>query len=136
VVLSSASVRLIQDFAGVTPLLFLNKFPMYQPIVQIRLLEVWLAVTLIYFAAGFFILAASYRRLGDPRQRRRAGALILVQALFAVVVLHNFFVRNWASWFGSTPPALFTGAGFVAGALLLLLTPLTIAYCVLTDEPY
>ena len=136
VVLSSASVRLIQDVAGVTPLLFLNKFPMYQPIVQIRLLEVWLAVTLIYFAAGFLILAAGYRHFDDPRQRRRAGALILVQALFAVVVLHNFFVRNWASWFGSMPPALFSGAGFVGGALLLLLTPLTIAYCVLTDEPH
>src|SRR5215472_16417481 len=75
VVLSAASVRLIQDIAGVTPLLFLNKFPMYQPIAQTRLLEVWLAVTLLYFATGFLILAASYRRLDDPRYRRRAGAL-------------------------------------------------------------
>ena len=133
VVLSAASVRLIQDVAGVTPLLFLNKFPMYQPIAQVRLLEVWLAVTLIYFAAGFLILAASYRRLDDPRQRRRAGALTLVQALFAVVVLHNFFVRNWASWFGTTPPALFSAAGFVGAALVLLAVPLTTAYCVLTD---
>ena len=32
VVLSAAPVRLIQDVAGVTPLLFLNKFPMYRPI--------------------------------------------------------------------------------------------------------
>ena len=135
VVLSAASVRLIQDVAGVTPLLFLNRFPMYEPIVQIRLLEAWLAVTLSYFAAGFLVLAASYRRLDDRRQRRSAGALILVQALFAAIVLHNFFVRNWASWFGTTPPALFSGVGFVGAALLLLLTPLTIAYCVLTDQP-
>src|SRR5713226_8727212 len=49
VVLSAAPVRLIQDVAGVTPLLFLNKFPMYRPIAQVRLLEVWLAVTIIYF---------------------------------------------------------------------------------------
>ena len=135
VVLSAASVRLIQDVAGVTPLLFLNRFPMYEPIVQIRLLEAWLAVTLSYFAAGFLVLAASYRRLDDRRQRRSSGALILVQALFAAIVLHNFFVRNWASWFGTTPPALFSGVGFVGAALLLLLTPLTIAYCVLTDQP-
>lgn len=133
VVLSAASVRLIQDVAGVTPLLFLNRFPMYQPMAQVRLLEVWLAVTVIYFVAGFLILAASYRRLDDPRQRRRAGALTLMQALFAAVVLHNFLVRNWASWFGSTPPALFSSAGFVGAALLLLAVPLTIAYCVLAD---
>src|SRR6266853_3222213 len=56
VVLSLAPVRLIQDIAGVTPLLFLNKFPMYQPIAQVRLLEVWLAVTLIYFVVGFLFL--------------------------------------------------------------------------------
>lgn len=136
VVLSAASVRLIQDVAGVTPLLFLNKFPMYQPIAQVRLLELWLAVTLIYFAVGFLILASSYRRLDDPLQRRGAGALIVVQALFAAIVLHNFLVRNWASWFGSTPPALFSEAGFVGAALLLLAVPLTIAYCVLTDGPH
>jgi len=136
VVLSAAPVRLIQDVAGVTPLLFLNKFPMYRPIAQVRLLEVWLAVTLIYFVVGFLFLAAGYRRLDDPRQRRSASALILVQALFAVIVLHNFLVRNWASWFGNTPPALFSEAGFVGAAILLLAVPLTIAYCVLTDEPH
>ncbi len=136
VVLSAPSVRLIQDVAGVTPLLFLNKVPMYQPIAQARLLEVWLGVTLLYFATGFLILAASYRRLDDPRHRRRAGALILVQALFGALVLHNFFVRNWASWFGSTPPALFSGSGFVVAAVLLPAMPLTIAYCVLTDGPH
>jgi hypothetical protein len=136
VVLSAPSVRLIQDVAGVTPLLFLNKFPMYQPIAQARLLEVWLGVTLLYFTTGFLILAASYRRLDDPRHRRHAGALILVQALFAAIVLHNFFVRNWASWFGSTPPALFSASGFVVAAVLLLAMPLTIAYCVLTDGPH
>jgi hypothetical protein len=136
VVLSAMPVRLIQDIAGVTPLLFLNKFPMYEPIAQARLLEVWLGVTLLYFVAGFLILVASYRSLDDPRQRRSASALILVQALFAVIVLHNFLVRNWASWFGSTPPALFSGAGFVGAAILLLAVPLTIAYCVLTNEPH
>src|SRR5216684_8550547 len=136
VVLSAAPVRLIQDVAGVAPLLFLNKFPMYRPIAQVRLLEVWLAVTLIYFVVGFLFLAAGYRRLDDPRQRRSASALFLVQALFAVIALHNFLVRNWASWCGGTPPALFSEAGFVVAAILLLALPLTIAYCVLTDEPH
>jgi hypothetical protein len=135
VVLSAAPVRLIQDVAGVTPLLFLNKFPMYRPLAQIRLLEVWLAVTLIYFAASFLVLVAGYRHLDDPRQRRNVRALILVQVLFAFLVLHNLLVRNWASWFGSKPPNLFSDAGFVGAALLLLAVPLTIAYCVLTLGP-
>ena len=136
VVLSAAPVRLIQDVAGVTPLLFLNRFPLYQPIAQIRLLEVWFAVTLIYFAASFLILMASYRRLDNPRQRRSTRALILVQVLFALFVLHNFLVRNWATWFGSKAPRLFSDAGFVGAALVLLAVPLTIAYCVLTDAAH
>ncbi len=134
-VLSAAPVRLIQDVAGVTPLLFLNELPLYQPIMQIRLLEAWLVVTIIYFAAGCLMLVAGYRRLDDPQARRRMGALYLSLVVFPVVVAHNFFVRNWTSWFGSTPPALFSGAGFVGETLLFLFIPLTLAYCVLTEGP-
>ena len=135
-VLSAAPVRLIQDAAGVTPLLFLNEVPLYQPTTQTRLLEVWLAVTILYFAAGFLILVANYRHLDDPRHRRRAGALCLALALFATVVVHNFLVRNWTSWFGSTPPTLFSLPGFVGEVFLFLFIPLTLAYCVLTDGPH
>ncbi len=133
VVLSAAPVRLIQDTCGVTPLLFLNEIPLYQPTTQTRLLEVWLAVTILYFAAGFLMLVANYRRLEDPQRRRRAGVLCLALALFAIVVVHNFFVRNWTSWFGSTPPTLFSGPGFVVEVLLFLFIPLTLAYYVLAD---
>src|SRR5258708_1485393 len=62
-VLSAAPVRLIQDVAGVTPLLFLNELPMYQPYMQAKLLELWLVVTILYFAAGCLMLVANYRRL-------------------------------------------------------------------------
>ena len=134
-VLSAAPVRLIQDVAGVTPLLFLNELPLYQPIVQAKFLEVWLVVTILYFAAGCLMLVANYRRLDDPQARRHVGALYLALVVFAVVVAHNFFVRNWTSWFGSTPPALFSGAGFVGEVLLFLFIPLTLAYCVLTESP-
>lgn len=134
VVLSASSVRLIQDVAGVTPLLFLNKFPLYQPIAQIRLLEAWFAITLIYFAASFLILMAGHRRLDNPRQQRSTRALILVQLLFAVFVLHNFLARNWAVWFGSKPPSLISDAGFAGAAILLVAVPLTIAYCVVTER--
>ncbi len=133
VVLSAAPVRLIQDVAGVTPLLLLNELPLYQPILQVRVLEAWLVVTILYFAAGCLMLVANYRRLDDPQARRHVGALYLALVVFAAVVAHNFFVRNWTSWFGSTPPALFSGAGFVGETLLFLFIPLTLAYCVLTE---
>jgi len=102
---------------------------------QAKLLELWLVVTILYFAAGCLMLVANYRRLEDPQVRRRMGALHLALLVFAVVVAHNFFVRNWTSWFGSTPPALFSGAGFVGEVLLFLFIPLTLAYCVLTEGP-
>jgi hypothetical protein len=135
-VLSAAPVRLIQDAAGVTTLLFLNEVPLYQPTTQTRLLEVWLAVTILYFAARFVILVANYRHLEDPRHRRHASVLCLAPALFATVVVHNFFVRNWTSWFGSTPPPLFSVPAFVGEVFLFLFIPLTLAYCVLTDGPH
>jgi len=40
---------------------------------------------------------ANNRRLEDPQARRRMGALHLALVVFAVVVAHNFFVRNWTS---------------------------------------
>jgi len=136
VVLSAAPVRLIQDAAGVTPLLFLNEVHLYQPTTQTRLLEVWLVVTIPYFVAGFLILVANYRHLDDPRHRRRASVLCLALALFATVVVHNFFVRNWTRWFGSTPPTLFSVPVFVGEVFLFLFIPLTLAYSVLTDGPH
>jgi hypothetical protein len=92
-------------------------------------------VTILYFAAGCVMLVANYQRLDDPQAWRRVGALYLALVVFAVVVAHNFFVRNWTSWFGSTPPALFSGAGFVGETLLFLFIPLTLAYCVLKEGP-
>jgi hypothetical protein len=135
-VLSAAPVRWLQDTAGVTPLLFLNELPLYQPTTQVRFLEVWLAITVVYFALGFLMLVDSYRRLDDLRLRRRIGALLLALAGFALIVLHNVFLRNWTSWFESPPPALFSWEGFVGEALIFLFVPLTIAYCVQADSTH
>jgi hypothetical protein len=135
-VLSAAPVRWLQDTAGVAPLLFLNKLPLYQPTAHARFLEAWLAITIVYFVSGFLMLVASYRRLDDPQLRRRMSALLLALAAFATVVVHNLLVRNWTSWFGSTPPAMFSWAGFVGEAFMFLFVPLTLAYCVLADSPH
>ena len=80
------------------------------------------------------MLVANYRRLEDPQARRRVGTLYLALLVFAVVIAHNVFVRNWTSWFGSAPPAFFAGDGFVAEVLLFLSVPLSLAYCVLTES--
>jgi hypothetical protein len=134
-VLSAAPVRWLQDAVGVTPLLFLNALPQYQPTTQARFLEVWVAVTIVYFASGFLMLVSSYRRLDDPQLRRRVGALLLALAGFAPIVVHNIFVRNWHSWFGTTPPAFFSWAGFVGEAFVFLCIPLALEYCIRADSP-
>ena len=133
VMLSATPIRLIQDTAGVTPLLFLNDVLLYRPTAHTWLLEVWLTVTILYFTAGFVMQVSNYRRVDDREQRRRADVLCFALALFAIVVVHNFFVRNWTSWFGGAPPTLFSGPGFVGEVLLFLFIPLCLAYCVLTD---
>lgn len=131
--LSATAVRAIQDVVGVTPLLLLNALPLNQPIVQVRLLELWLTVTLMYFAAGFLMLTANHRRLDNQQDSRRVGALTLALLVFGVIVVHNFFSRNWTNWFGRSRPALFSDWISVGADVLFLFVPITLAYCVLTD---
>jgi hypothetical protein len=132
--LSAAPVRLVQDIAGVSPLLFLNVLPAYHPIVQGALLELWLTVNVFYFAAGFLMLTGSYRLLEDPNEWRRVGALWLAVVIFGVVVVHNVFTRNWSSWFASPRPALLSSTASLGIDVLFLFVPLTLAYYVLTED--
>lgn len=132
-VLSAAPVRLIQSDAGVVPLLFLNVWPLSRPVAQVILLELWLAVSLLYFVAGFLMLVANYRRLDDPSERRRIGTLCLALVFFFAIVVHNFFARNWMTWFGSSPPALFSGPATAGATVLFLFVPLALAYSVLAE---
>ncbi len=132
--LSAAPVRLVQDIAGVSPLLFLNVLPEYHPALQGALLELWLTVNVLYFAAGFLMLTASYRLLDDPHERRRVGALWLAVAILGAIVVHNVFTRNWSTWFGSPRPALLSSTASLGVDILFLFVPLTLAYYVLTDD--
>jgi hypothetical protein len=132
-VLSAAPVRLMQDTAGVTPLLFLSVSPFFRPIGHAWLLQLWLAMTVLYFAAGSLILLASYCRAKRMQERRRVGVLFAVAVLLGFIILQNIFVRNWTSWFASTPPKFFAPITFVAEAVVLLLALLTLVYCVMTE---
>ena len=129
--LSLAPVRLIEDTAGVTPLLFLSVWPFYRPTMHAWLLQLWLATAVLYFVAGCLILFVRYCRAESRQERRRVGALCAVSILFGLIILHNIFVRNWTGWFGSAPPALFSAMSFVAEAILFVPVPLTLTYCVL-----
>ena len=79
------------------------------------------------------MLTASYRRLEDLQERRLVGAICLALVIFGVIVVHNFFTRNWTSWFGSAPPALFSGDDLRRRSCLFQFVPLTLAYGVLTE---
>jgi hypothetical protein len=88
-------------------------------------------MAVLYLAAGCIILLVGYYRVESLQERRRAGALCTVSVLFGLIILHNFFLRNWTGWFGTAPPALFSLMSFVAETILFLPVPLTLTYCVL-----
>jgi hypothetical protein len=134
-VLSTAPVGLIQDIAGVAPLLFFNALPAYWPGIQVALLDVWFGVTTLYLTTGSLILALAWLRSENPHERHRLGALCCAVLVFGVVVLQNVLERNWLKWFGTLPPILLsTPAVSLSMYFLFLLVPLTLAHYVLTGD--
>jgi hypothetical protein len=133
--LSATPVSIIQDIAGVTPLLFMSASPFKTSIAQAAFLEAWFAVSVSYFAIGFVMLISNYLSCDEPRERRRLGMLCIAMAFFEVITIHNLLTRNWAGWFGSAPPAFFSGmTSQIAAIVTFLFVPLTLAYGVLTGS--
>jgi hypothetical protein len=132
-VLSAAPVRALQDIADVSPLLFLNVLPGYEPVAQEALLQLWFAVNALYFVAGFVILTAGYRRAEDKGERRRIGALWVAVAIFGVVFVHNVVARNSTNWFAIPLPTMLSSAALLVVDVVFLIAPLTMAYFVLTE---
>lgn len=132
-VLSAAPVRLIQDIAGVSPLLFLNVLPVYRPIAQVMLLTLWLTMTVVYFAAGFLLLADRYRKLDNASERRRVGLVCFVVVIFGIVVAHNILTRNWTDWFVGSRPAFLSSTASVVADVSFLIVPLVLAHFVLSE---
>jgi len=132
--LSATPVRLVQDIAGVSPLLFLNILPAYRPVTQSVLLDLWAAVNALYLTAGFLILVTSYRQLRDARERHGVGRLLVAVGIFGLIAVHNIVGRNWNDWFRLARPGLFSPTASLATDTLFLIVPLTLAYYVLTDD--
>jgi len=78
----------------------------------------------LYLIAGFVLLAVKARRRAD-------WAMLISIVLFAVIAVHNFLARNWANWFGTATPALFSHASFAAEAVVFLIIPITLTCAVL-----
>ena len=134
-VLSATPVDLIQDIAGVAPLIFFNALPAYRPGVQVALLDVWFGVTILYLTTGSLLLALAWRRSENPHERRRLGALCVAVLVFGVVVVQNLLKRNWLKWSGTSPPILLSApAVSLSMYFLFLLVPLTLAHYVLTGD--
>jgi len=132
--LSAAPVRVIQDAFGVAPLLYLNPWPSQQPTLQLLLLELWAAVSFVYFATGALMLLSNSMGLERRDERRRFAMLTLAVFIFAGIALHNVLTRNWVHWFGSAPPPLFFPSTFVVEDALFLLLPMALANCLLSEE--
>jgi hypothetical protein len=81
-------------------------------------MQLWLAMTVLYFAAGCMMHSAKYRRASSLQERRRMGALSAVAVPFGFIILQNIVVRNRSGWFVSTPPKLFSSVTFVAEVLI------------------
>jgi hypothetical protein len=128
-VFSAAPVGLIQDTAGVAPLLFFAALPGYRPGIQVGLLDVWLGLTILNFLAGALILAAAWLRTEHPHERRRLGALCFAVVVFGAVVAHNVFERNWVSWFGTPLPILLSKPVSVIVEFLFLHSLLVLIHC-------
>jgi hypothetical protein len=134
-VLSATPVGLIEDIAGVAPLIFFNALPAYRPGVQVALLDVWFGVTILYLTTGSLILALAWHRSEYPPERRRLGALCFAVLVFGVVVAQNLLERNWLKWFGTSPPIfLSTPAVSLSMYFLFLPVPLILAHYVLTGD--
>ena len=130
-VLSAELPLSVQATVGVAPLLFFQHWPLFQLFSQQKFLALWVILTIVYLMNGMGMLAVNYRRVQDRNERRRTAGLFFALCVLALVVAHNFFVRNWSAWFGTTAPALFSPGMFGIEALLFQLTPFTLAYAVL-----
>jgi hypothetical protein len=135
-VLSVAPLRALPTTAGVTPLLFINLFPfLCSTFASTALLGLWLAFSILCFAAAFFLLFAKYLLVNNQDERRQVGVLSIALLVFAALIAHNFLARNWITWFGEAPPTLLSGFSFVVEDLLFLFVPFTFLYCVLRQGP-
>jgi hypothetical protein len=128
--LDSAVIRRIQSIWGVMFSLFINPWPFYTPARQNFLLELWVGISMLAFAAGFVMFVVNSRR-AHVESGRRWPRIVIPLTMVVVVAVHNVVVRNWENLFGTAPPPGFSTADLVMEAVAFSFVALLFAYTVL-----
>jgi PDZ domain len=132
--LDTSEIRLIQKIWGVIPSLFINPWPFYIPTRQTWLLELWVAVSLSAWVAGYVTLVAMCFRVREQPERRRLRMLAVGLVMVWIIGIHNVLVRNWGAVLGDMAPAVLSAAGLIAEAIVFSFVVLMLAYALITHR--
>jgi len=126
--LDTGEIRFIQRIWGVIPSLFINPWPFYLPSRQVSLLELWVAISISVWVAGYVILVVASFRVREQPERRRLRMLATGLVMVWIVGVHNVFVRSWGAVLGERAPALLSATGLVAEAIVFSFVVLMLVY--------
>jgi len=129
--LDTGEIRLIQRIWGVIPSLFVNPWPFYLPARQAWLLELWVAISMSVWAAGYVNLVVASFRVREQPERRRLRMLATGLVMVWIVGIHNVLVRSWGAVLGDRAPALLSATGLVAEALVFSFVVLMLVYALI-----
>jgi hypothetical protein len=129
--LDTGEIRLIQRIWGVIPSLFVNPWPFYLPARQVWLLELWVAISMSVWAAGYVNLVVASFRVREQPERRRLRMLATGLVMVWIVGIHNVLVRSWGAVLGERAPALLSATGLVAEALVFSFVVLMLVYALI-----
>jgi PDZ domain len=129
--LDTGEIRLIQRIWGVIPSLFVNPWPFYLPARQVWLLELWVAISMSVWAAGYVNLVVASFRVREQPERRRLRMLATGLVTVWIVGIHNVLVRSWGAVLGERAPALLSATGLVAEALVFSFVVLMLVYALI-----
>jgi hypothetical protein len=126
--LDTAEIRFIGRIWGTIPSLFINPWPFYRPAHQVWLLELWVALSMSAFVAGYVTLVVACFRVREQPERRRLRMLATGLVMVWIIGIHNVSVRNWGAALGERAPALLSATGLVAEAIAFSVVVLMAVY--------
>jgi hypothetical protein len=132
--LDTGEIRFIQRIWGVVPSLFVNPWPFYLPARQVWLLELWVAISMSVWVAGYVILVVASFRVREQPERRRLRMLATGLVMVWIVGVHNVLVRSWGAVLGERAPALLSATGLVAEAIVFAFVVLMLVYTLINHR--
>lgn len=92
------------------------------------LLELWVALSMSAFVAGYVTLVVACFRVREQPERRRLRTLATGLVMVWIIGIHNVLVRNWGAALGERAPALMSAGGLVAEAIAFSVVVLMAVY--------